>query len=104
MARSTVDYDDNVHSSTTYEPAALDNALSSLPPELRVLVVEQHLDEKRSLLASVVRGGDDNAETPAIASDEPCPLLSLPSELLTLVVETLETLDLAHLVSRATPP
>ena len=90
---SAVDYDDNVHSSTAYEPAALEYALSSLPPELRVLMVE-HLDEKRSLLASVVRGGDDNAETPA--SGEPCPLLSLPSELLTLVVETLETLELAH--------
>ena len=98
MASST-DYDDNAHDSGTaeYEPGALEYALSSLPPELRVLVVDQ-LDEERSLLASVlVRGGDDNAKTTVvIASDEPCPLLSLPSELLMLVVETLEPVPLAN--------
>ena len=69
--------------------AALEYALSSLPPELLVLVVEQ-LDEKRSLSASVMREGDDNAEMAVADSEEPCPLLSLPPELLTLVVETLE--------------
>ena len=70
MASST-GYDDNAHDSGTaeYEPGALEYALSSLPPELRVLVVDQ-LDEERSLLASVlVRGGDDNAKTTVVINN-----------------------------------
>ena len=100
MPGSSTEYDCSVHSSTAeYEPAALEYALSSLPPELLMLVLGQ-LEEKHSLLAPDMRGSvdnhspstnsNDNAETAVVASDAPCPLLSLPPELLLCVVETLE--------------
>ena len=125
MTGSSTEHDDSVHSSTAeYEP--LEHALSSLPPELLVLVLGQ-LEEKRSLSApdmgggvdnhstnsndnadtslvansndnadtSVVANSNDNADTSLVALDEPCPLLSLPPELLRLVLETLENQWLA---------